>query len=357
MHAHHTHTPTHISTLHPPPPSHTHRSFYSLSDVEAMDIGFYNSLKYVLENDPEPLELTFTVLEESFGEVGMVTEKSMLPDPIQFHSALFYFIHYILRNVILLPSQYLHYLFHFTYMVVPIPFSPHPIQMVELELVPRGSETAVTEDNKQEYVDLMVQWRLARRIGPQTESLVRGLKEMLPLAYLEPFDAQELEWVIAGTPEINIDDWKENTLYWGGVCMCGHMYDSGDIHPFVYILLLGYHKNHTMVRWFWEVVESYSNEQKLRLLQVQDIMWMFYCLLLTPLPSHPSPTPLPHFILHLLYFHVYCLSLISLPCSLSQGLLAFHLRVSRHYEGLPPFSGSPLIRYMAHQMHYPCEPV
>jgi len=160
------------------------RSFYSLSDVEAMDIGFYNSLKYVLENDPEPLELTFTVLEESFGE------------------------------------------------------------MVELELVPRGSETAVTEDNKQEYVDLMVQWRLARRIGPQTESLVRGLKEMLPLAYLEPFDAQELEWVIAGTPEINIDDWKENTLYWGG-----------------------YHKNHTMVRWFWEVVESYSNEQKLRLLQ------------------------------------------------------------------------------------------
>jgi len=183
------------------------RSFYSLSDVEAMDIGFYNSLKYVLENDPEPLELTFTVLEESFGE------------------------------------------------------------MVELELVPRGSETAVTEDNKQEYVDLMVQWRLARRIGPQTESLVRGLKEMLPLAYLEPFDAQELEWVIAGTPEINIDDWKENTLYWGGVCMCGHMYDSGDIHPFVYILLLGYHKNHTMVRWFWEVVESYSNEQKLRLLQ------------------------------------------------------------------------------------------
>lgn len=67
-----------------------------------MDIGFYNSLKYVLENDPEPLELTFTVLEESFGEVGMVMEKSMLPDPIQFHSALFYSIHNILHNVFIL---------------------------------------------------------------------------------------------------------------------------------------------------------------------------------------------------------------------------------------------------------------
>jgi len=300
-----------------------------------MDIGFYNSLKYVLENDPEPLELTFTVLEESFGEVGMVMEKSMsmLPDSTPLYSIPF---HYILHNVILLPSQYLHYLFHFTYMVVPIPFSLHPIQMVEMELVPGGSEKAVTEDNKQEYVDLMVQWRLARRIGPQTESLVRGLKEMLPLAYLEPFDAQELEWVIAGTPEINIDDWKENTLYWGGVCMCGHMCDSGDIHPFVYILLLGYHKNHSMVRWFWEVVESYSNEQKLRLLQVQDVMWMLYCLFLTPLPPHPSPTPsptpLPHFILHL----------VILPCL----LFVAHLPPLQFVTGTSsiPFEGFKALR-------------
>ena len=43
---------------------------YVLSDVEAVDIAFYNSLKYVLEDDPAPLELTFTVTEESFGEVS-----------------------------------------------------------------------------------------------------------------------------------------------------------------------------------------------------------------------------------------------------------------------------------------------
>lgn len=43
---------------------------YQLGDVEVLDLGFYNSLKFVLENDPAPLELTFTVLEESFGEVG-----------------------------------------------------------------------------------------------------------------------------------------------------------------------------------------------------------------------------------------------------------------------------------------------
>ena len=43
---------------------------YSVSDVEAVDLAFYNSLTYVLDNDPAPLELTFSVLEETFGEVG-----------------------------------------------------------------------------------------------------------------------------------------------------------------------------------------------------------------------------------------------------------------------------------------------
>lgn len=131
-----------------------------MSDVEAIDIPFYNSLKYVLENDPEPLDLTFTVLEETFGEV------------------------------------------------------------TEYELKPGGALIPVVEENKQEYVDLMVKWRLSNGIGPQTENLVKGFREMIPWQYLDSFDALELEWVIAGTPEINLDDWKNNTIYWGGECTC-----------------------------------------------------------------------------------------------------------------------------------------
>ena len=79
-----------------------------------------------------------------------------------------------------------------------------------------------------EYLDLMVQWRLSRGVKQQTESFIKGFKEMIPRGYLENFDPQELEWVIAGTPEINMDDWKNNTVYWGG------MYDViyiGDFPP------------------------------------------------------------------------------------------------------------------------------
>ena len=40
-----------------------------LSDMEAVDTEFYNSIKYILENDPEPLCLTFTANREFLGQV------------------------------------------------------------------------------------------------------------------------------------------------------------------------------------------------------------------------------------------------------------------------------------------------
>ena len=40
-----------------------------LSDMEAVDTEFYNSVKYILDNDPEPLCLTFTANREFMGQV------------------------------------------------------------------------------------------------------------------------------------------------------------------------------------------------------------------------------------------------------------------------------------------------
>ena len=62
----------------------------------------------------------------------------------------------------------------------------------------------------------MVNWRLSRGVQEQMEALVNGIWELVPLQLLTPFDARELEWVIAGTPEINFEDWKANTEYSSG---------------------------------------------------------------------------------------------------------------------------------------------
>ena len=44
-----------------------------LADMEAVDTEFYNSVKYILDNDPEPLCLTFTASREFLGQVCTCT--------------------------------------------------------------------------------------------------------------------------------------------------------------------------------------------------------------------------------------------------------------------------------------------
>uniref|UniRef100_A0A3B3YCZ2 HECT-type E3 ubiquitin transferase n=1 Tax=Poecilia mexicana TaxID=48701 RepID=A0A3B3YCZ2_9TELE len=110
----------------------------------------------------------------------------------------------------------------------------------QVQLKPGGAGIPVSEKNKKEYIERMVKWRIERGVAQQTESLVRGFYEVP----LRMFDARELELVIAGTAEIDLTDWRNNTEYRGG-----------------------YHDNHIVIRWFWAAVERFNNEQRLRLLQ------------------------------------------------------------------------------------------
>uniref|UniRef100_A0A4W3JEM0 HECT-type E3 ubiquitin transferase n=1 Tax=Callorhinchus milii TaxID=7868 RepID=A0A4W3JEM0_CALMI len=156
-----------------------------LSDLEYLDEEFHQSLQWMKDNDiNDILDLTFTVNEEVFG------------------------------------------------------------QITERELKPGGANIPVTEKNKKEYIERMVKWRIERGVVQQTESLVRGFYEVVDARLVSVFDARELELVIAGTAEIDISDWRNNTEYRGG-----------------------YHDNHIVIRWFWAAVERFNNEQRLRLLQ------------------------------------------------------------------------------------------
>ncbi|XP_017785815.1 PREDICTED: E3 ubiquitin-protein ligase HECW2-like isoform X3 [Nicrophorus vespilloides] len=117
-------------------------------------------------------------------------------------------------------------------------------QVLERELKPGGRNVPVTEKNKKEYLERMVRWRLERGVAEQTESLVRGFYEVVDPRLVAVFDARELELVMAGTAEIDLHDWRSNTEYRGG-----------------------YHDGHPVVQWFWQAIERFTNEQRLRLLQ------------------------------------------------------------------------------------------
>ena len=114
---------------------------------------------------------------------------------------------------------------------------------VVIELRPGGATLDVTEVNKEEYVALAVAHRITGRIAEQLRAFMEGLGDVLPLDLLQAFDEHELEMLIGGMTEIDMDDWTRFTDY------------------------LGYEKTDKVIEWFWACLWSWPLEQKARLLQ------------------------------------------------------------------------------------------
>ncbi|XP_054505305.2 NEDD4-like E3 ubiquitin-protein ligase WWP1 isoform X3 [Agelaius phoeniceus] len=63
------------------------------------------------------------------------------------------------------------------------------------ELKSGGSNILVTEENKEEYIGLMAEWRFSRGVREQTKAFLDGFNEVVPLQWLHYFDEKELEFV------------------------------------------------------------------------------------------------------------------------------------------------------------------
>uniref|UniRef100_A0A1B6BZA6 E3 ubiquitin-protein ligase n=1 Tax=Clastoptera arizonana TaxID=38151 RepID=A0A1B6BZA6_9HEMI len=111
------------------------------------------------------------------------------------------------------------------------------------ELKTGGKDIPVTEENKREYVKLYVNYRFMRGIEQQFLALQKGFTELVPAQLLRPFDEREMELIIGGLGSIDINDWKQNTRL---------KHCTADT---------------PVVKWFWQIVELYSEEMRARLLQ------------------------------------------------------------------------------------------
>lgn len=108
---------------------------------------------------------------------------------------------------------------------------------------PGGQDIAVTEENKREYVKLIVRHRLLHGIVDQVVALKRGFNEIVPKRFMEAFDERDLELIICGLGEVDVGDWSKHTEY-------------RNCSP-----------DDELVRWFWQAVGSFSNEMRARVLQ------------------------------------------------------------------------------------------
>lgn len=65
----------------------------------------------------------------------------------------------------------------------------------------------------------------------------------MPAELISIFNEQELELLISGLPDIDVDDWKNNTEY--------HNYSASS----------------SQIQWFWRAVRSFDKEERAKLLQ------------------------------------------------------------------------------------------
>lgn len=81
------------------------------------------------------------------------------------------------------------------------------------ELIPNGSDVLVTDDNKIEYLQLRLKHRMLDSIKPQLESFLKGIYEVVPPDLLSVFDYQELELLMCGIEDLDVDDWIRHVCY------------------------------------------------------------------------------------------------------------------------------------------------
>ncbi len=84
-----------------------------------------------------------------------------------------------------------------------------------MDLKPDGRNIAVTDENKHEYVRLISENRLTTAIREQIAAFLAGFHDIIPRELIQIFNEKELELLISGVPDIDIDDWKNNTEYRG----------------------------------------------------------------------------------------------------------------------------------------------
>lgn len=100
-----------------------------------------------------------------------------------------------------------------------------------IQLVPHGREIPVTEDNRLEYVEAVVDMLLNKSVAKQFNAFAMGFRILCDGPAIRLFNAQELERLVCGNPNLDFDALQSNAKYEGG-----------------------YHAGTQAVQWLWDIV-------------------------------------------------------------------------------------------------------
>ncbi|KAI7903295.1 uncharacterized protein BX663DRAFT_508110 [Cokeromyces recurvatus] len=116
-------------------------------------------------------------------------------------------------------------------------------QLLTYDLKPGGSMIQLTNENRQEFVDLYVQFILNTSIEKQFNAFKEGFQLVCKDSAIKIFRPEEVEQLVCGSSNLDFNALEASTVYDGG-----------------------WTKDSLIIKYFWEIVHSFSYEEKKKLL-------------------------------------------------------------------------------------------
>jgi len=113
-----------------------------------------------------------------------------------------------------------------------------------IELIPDGKTIQVTDDNKDLYVSLQLQWRINGSIADQVKCLKQGFSEIIPEDHVTVFEPKELLLLLNGKSTVVTEEMRMSSRYTGG-----------------------YEESSHTVLLFWEAFESMTQDNRRQILK------------------------------------------------------------------------------------------
>jgi hypothetical protein len=113
-----------------------------------------------------------------------------------------------------------------------------------IDLCEKGRDRDVTDENKTEYVELLSQYRLQFGTLQQMEAIVDGISITVPLTMLQEFDVREIELLVNGREEIDVDEIRAYTIFQGK-----------------------FNEQHRIVLWLWQILRAFEPKERSLFLQ------------------------------------------------------------------------------------------
>lgn len=85
----------------------------------------------------------------------------------------------------------------------------------QVDLVPNGKDKPVSNINKYDYFEKIAFFKMYIEVKQQIEAFLKGFYELIPKHIISIFSYSELELLISGLPNFDLDDLKKHTDYNG----------------------------------------------------------------------------------------------------------------------------------------------